>query len=72
MKSEKRFAVRYRDSVGSRRKRSLLRFATAGEAREYADRLLGCGACGVAVVELDGRRCVSSRSVVSRQAGGQS
>ena len=64
----KRFAVRYRDYESSRSKLSTLRFATAAEAREYAYRLIVCGAKRVAVVELDGRRYVSSRSVVAGTA----
>lgn len=66
-KTKKPFAVRYRDEPKARRKLSALRFATAAEAREYAERLIASGARAVAVVELDGRRYVSQRSVAGRR-----
>lgn len=59
----KPFAVRFRDDQWARPKLSRLRFATAAEARDYARDLSSVGALNVAVVELDGRRIVSSRSV---------
>lgn len=65
--THKPFAVRYRDEPSSRRKLSTLRFAQASEAREYALRLIESGASSVSVVELDGRRYVSQRSVVTKQ-----
>lgn len=61
----KPFAVRFRDQPSKRPRLSMLRFTTASEAREYAGRLIEQGASSVAVVELDGRRYVSARSVVS-------
>ena len=64
----KPFAVRFRDVTRERLKLSLLRFANASEAHEYALRLIDQGASRVAVVELDGRRFVSSRSVVGARA----
>lgn len=50
----KPFAVRFRDTPNSRRRLSLLRFATASEAIEYARQLTGASA--VAVVKLEGRK----------------
>lgn len=59
----KPFAIRYRDAPASRTKLSLLRFATAAEAREYGKLLAECGACRVAVVKREGRRYVSAQSI---------
>jgi hypothetical protein len=65
----KPFAVRYRDTAASRPKLSALRFTTSKDAREYAERLIAGGAVRVAVVQLDGRRYVSSQSVISAAPG---
>lgn len=66
--TSKPFAVRFRDVPSARRKLSQLRFAQASEAREYAPRLIEQGASSATVVELDGRRYVSQRSVVRASA----
>lgn len=63
-KTARPFAVRYRDDPGGRRKLSSLRFADSVEAHEYARRLIDSGARNVTVVQLDGRRYKSQRSVV--------